>query len=187
MNIEIRETTRFDYEDIIKVNRDAFENYGEEEIVTLVTDLLEDETAKPIISLLAFVDEKPVGHIIFSRSKIDNAKNNLLTYILAPMGVIKGYQKLGIGGKLIDEGIKRLKELKTDIVFVLGHLDFYPRYGFIKNSIKEIGYKPTYDIPEEHYDAWMYMPLISMKEIKQNPGRVICANTMNKIEYWVEE
>ena len=186
MNIEIRETTKLDYEDIIKINRSAFKNYGEEEIVTLVTDLLEDESAKPTISLIAFSDGKPAGHIIFSKAKIDNDKNDLSTYILAPMGVVKEYQKLGIGGKLINEGIKRLKELKTDVIFVLGHLDFYPRYGFIKNAIKEIGYEATYDIPEEHYDAWMYMPLISLEEIKQNTGRVICADTMNKEVYWVE-
>ncbi len=54
MNIGIRETTKFDYDNIIKVNRDTFDNYGEEEIVILVAYLLEDETAKPIISLLAF-------------------------------------------------------------------------------------------------------------------------------------
>jgi putative acetyltransferase len=186
LNIEIRETTKLDYEDIIKINRGAFKNYGEEEIVTLVTDLLEDETGKPIVSLIAFLDGKPVGHIIFTKAKIDNVKNNLLTYILAPLGVVKEYQKLGIGGKLINEGIKRLKELKTDVVFVLGHLDYYPKYGFIKNAIKKIGYEATYDIPEEYYDGWMYMPLISMEEIKQNPGRVICADTMNKKAYWVE-
>ena len=186
MNIEIRETTKLDYENIIKINRDAFENYGEEEIVAIVTGLLEDESAKPIVSLIAFLDGKPVGHILFTKAKIENDKNNLSPYILAPMGVIKECQNLGIGGKLINEGVKILKELKTDVVFVLGHLDFSPRYGFIKNAIKEIGYKATYDIPEDHYDGWMYMPLISMKEIKQNPGRVICADSMNKNEYWVE-
>lgn len=186
MNIEIRETTKLDYEDIIKINRNAFENYGEEEIVTIVTDLLEDKSAKPVVSLIAFADGKPVGHILFTKAKIDNNKNNLSPYILAPMGVVKEYQKLGIGGKLINEGVKILKQLKTDIVFVLGHLDFYPRYGFIKNAIKEIGYEATYDIPEEHHDAWMYMPLISMKEIQRNSGRVICADAMNKKKYWVE-
>ena len=184
MNIEIRETTKLDYEDIIKINRDAFENYGEEEIVAIVTGLLGDETAKPVVSLIAFLDGKPVGHILFTKTKIDNDKNNLSSYILAPMGVIKECQKLGIGGKLINEGVRILKELKVDIIFVLGHQDFYPRHGFVKNAIKEIGYKATFDILEEYNDSWMYMPLTSIEEIKQNPGRVICADSLNKKECW---
>ena len=77
-----------------------------------------------------------------------------------------------------------MKELKVDIIFVLGHQDFYPRHGFVKNAIKEIGYKATFDILEEYNDSWMYMPLTSIEEIKQNPGRVICADSLNKKECW---
>lgn len=184
-NIEIRETTINDYTDITKVHKDAFGEEGEI-IAGLVTDLLEDESGKPLISLLALSQGEAVGHILFTKAKIDNDKNNLSAYILAPLGISQKFQNVGIGGKLISEGIKKLKELNTDLIFVLGYPTYYPKYGFINNAIGEIGYEATYPILEKNYDAWMYMNLTSIKNVKKNPGRVICADNMNKKEYWVE-
>lgn len=184
-NIEIRETTINDYTDIIKVHKDAFGIEGEI-IAGLVTDLLEDESGKPLISLLATSNGESVGHILFTKAKIDNDENNLSAYILAPLGISQKFQNAGIGGKLIAEGVEKLKKLNTDLIFVLGYPTYYTKYGFINNAIGEIGYEATYPIPEKNYDAWMYMNLISIENVKKNPGRVICADSMNKIEYWIE-
>jgi len=186
MKLIIKETSSIDNKEILNVHRDAFENYGADEIEVLVSDLLGDKSAMPIVSLMAYSEGEAVGHILFTKATIENSNNNLSVYILAPLAVRKEYQNKGIGGQLIEEGRKRLKELGTDIIFVLGHITYYPKYGFINNSIKEIGYEATFKIEEKNYDAWMYMPLTSVEKIKENPGRVICADSMNKKEYWVE-
>lgn len=183
--IEIRETTINDYIEIKNVHKDAFGEEGEV-IVNLVKDLLEDQSGKPLISLLGTFNGEAVGHILFTKAKIDNDKNNLSAYILAPLGISQKFQNTGIGGQLIVEGIKRLKELNTDLIFVLGYPTYYTKYGFVNNAIGEIGYEGTYPISEKNYDAWMYMNLTSIEEVKRNPGRVICADSMNKVEYWSE-
>lgn len=59
---------------------------------------------------------------------------------------------------LINEGLKKLKEIGAEIVFVLGHENYYPRYGFKQDSGNMVFIAP-YPIPEEHADAWMfYLP-----------------------------
>jgi len=186
MKIEIKEVGIENREEILEVHMDAFENYGAEQIKVLVNDLLDDESAYPLVSLMAYVDGKPAGHVFFSKAINENKENKLSSYILAPLAVIKSVQKVGIGKKLIEAGVEKLKELNADLAFVLGHIEYYPKCGFIKDAITNIGYKATYDIPKEHYNAWMYMPLTSMEKIKENPGRVICADTMNKPDYWIE-
>jgi putative acetyltransferase len=183
-NITIKEVNLNNREEILEVYMDSFENYGAEEIQVLVSDLMLDQSAEPIVSLMAYDGEKAVGHVFFTKATIEN--NKLSTYILAPLGVIKEYQSKGIGGALIEKGVEILKGMAVDVVFVLGHPTYYPKYGFINNAIKEIGYEATYPIDEVNHDAWMYMPLTSMDEILKNPGRVICADAMNKPEYWTE-
>ncbi len=187
MNIQIKEVGIKNLEEILAVQVDAFTGYGEDVIEILVRDLLSDKSATPLISLMAYENDKAVGHILFTKGYIDNPVNNLSVYCLAPLGVIRDYQNKGIGGELIKAGIKKLQELNADIVFVLGHTDYYPKFGFINNAIEKISYKATFDIPVENYDAWMYMPIgASLEEILKNPGRFICAEKLNKIDYWQE-
>lgn len=183
-NIIIKEVNETSKSKILSVYEDSFENYGVEEIKVLVSDLMIDESANPIISLMAYDGDKAVGHIYFSKAAIET--NELSAYILGPLGVIKEYQNQGIGGQLINKGVEILKNLDADIIFVLGHPTYYPKYDFMNNAIKNIGYDATYPIDEVNHDAWMYMPLTTIDEIKKNPGRVICCDALNKPEYWVE-
>lgn len=187
MNIIIKEVGTDRLKEVLDVHIDAFTGYGEDAIEVLVKDLFGDASAMPIVSLMAYDGERAVGHILFTKGYIDNPENNLSVYCLAPLAVIKEYQNMGIGRKLVEAGVEKLKELKVDLAFVLGHIEYYPKFGFINNAIKDINYKATFDIPEKNYDAWMYMPISSsLEKIKENPGRFICADKMNKIEYWQE-
>lgn len=182
INICIKETNKDDFESIMLVEERAF---GMKKEAELTADLLNDETASPVLSLLAFDGERAVGHIIFTRVYMDKLdKNQPLMHILAPLAVIPEYQKQGIGGKLIREGIKRLKEMGSEIVFVLGHIGYYNRFDFIVDA-KALGYEAPHPIPEEYKDAWMVQ---SLKLNKPNIpfGRVICSNALNKEEHWRE-
>ena len=104
-------------------------------------------------------------------------------HILAPLAVLPEYQNKGIGGMLIAEGLMRLKEIGSKVVFVLGHITYYPKYGFI-NDAGNLGYPAPFHIPEKVKEAWMVIPLTSDGLI--NKGKVICAKAMNSPEHWVE-
>lgn len=179
-DIQIRETAVIDFNDIIQVEKQAFGNDKEAE---LTAALLKDRTAVPVLSLLAFYNDKAVGHILFTRVYINYMSTTQpLIHILAPLAVIPEYQKQGIGGMLINNGLKKLKEMGSEMVFVLGHMDYYPKYGFIADA-KKIGYSAPYPIPEEFANAWMVQSLKS-DEFTIGKGNVICSPALNEPEHW---
>ncbi len=179
--IKIIESNNSNFDQIMDVERSAF---GEEEEAELTKQLLSDSSAEPIVSLLAFDKNKAIGHILFTLARLSNSRSNPILYILAPLAVIPEYQKKGIGGKLIIEGLKKLKKMKVDLVFVLGHISYYPKYGFINNASK-YGFQATYPIPDEVRDAWMVQEL-TIDAINTYSGKVQCCKAMDKEEYWKE-
>ncbi len=178
--MNIRETTASDLDDILSVEREAFNNEKEP---GLVRDLLEDPSAKPVLSLLAFEDDRVVGHILFTKTRIIGTQNEVSSAILAPLAIVPDMQKQGIGGKLIESGLKLLSRTGVDLVFVLGHPEYYPRYGF--KTAGCLGFEAPYPIPDKHADAWMVQAL-RPGVIDSICGKVVCAEAMNKPEYWRE-
>jgi putative acetyltransferase len=177
-----RETGQKDFNDIMMVEERAF---GYDKEAKLTAGLLGDSTAKPILSLLAYYEGKAIGYIIFTRVYIDEMNTDQpLIHILAPLAVIPEYQKQGVGGLLISEGLKRLKESGSELVFVLGHMDYYPNHGFIPDAGK-LGYAAPYEIPEEYANAWMVQSLIE-GEFSIKGGNVLCCDELNKPEHWRE-
>ncbi len=182
LNIQIRETNTKDTNDIMLVEERAF---GFVKEAQLTADLLNDKTAEPILSLLAFHDNKAIGHILFTRVYIDKMNTEQpLIHILAPLAIIPEYQKQGVGGLLIKEGLRRLTEMGSEMVFVLGHMEYYPKSGFIPDA-KKIGFSAPYPIPDEYANAWMVQSL-NPKGFVIDKGNVICSNELNKPEHWRE-
>jgi putative acetyltransferase len=103
--------------------------------------------------------------------------------ILAPLAVIPSAQKKGVGGKLIEHGLEVLEKSGVDLVFVLGHPEYYPRHGFTPAG--KLGFEAPYPIPSKDAAAWMIQEL---KDgiIGKYSGRVICSDALNKPEYWSE-
>ena len=97
--------------------------------------------------------------------------------------MVPKFQRQGIGGALIKKGIEILAKSGIDLVFVVGHPQYYPRYGFTPAS--KLGFEPTYPIPKEVADAWMVQALHS-GIIGSVSGKVICCDVMNKPEVWRE-
>ncbi|MGB7272968.1 MAG: N-acetyltransferase, partial [Geitlerinemataceae cyanobacterium] len=135
----IREALDSDLSDVLSIERAAF---GKNEEAELVKDLLEDPSAKPVLSLLAFKDDRAVGHILFTTARLMNSKNTASIVILAPLAIIPDAQKQGIGGKLIKKGLQLLSRSGVDLVFVLGHPEYYPRHGFKPASC--LGFEAPY-------------------------------------------
>ena len=147
MDIVIRKETVEDLAKVYEVNRAAF---SQEDESKLVERIRKGSYYIPELSLVAEINEKIIGHILFSKIKIigDNEYESLA---LAPMAVLPEYQKKGIGGKLIKKGLKKARELGFDSVIVLGHADYYPRFGFERASRWNI--KCLFEVPDEAFMA----------------------------------
>ena len=177
-SIDIRNTTDTDLEDILRINRAAF---NQDEEADLVADLLADASAGPLVSLLALEGEKAIGHILFTRARING--DGPPAAILAPMAVVPAQQKMGIGGRLIRAGLEQLKTSGVALVFVLGWPDYYPRHGFRPAGVQ--GFEAPYPIAEENAGAWMVLELIP-GAIGEGKGRISCADSLNRPELWTE-
>ena len=79
-----------------------------------------------LLSLVATLNGHVVGHIMYSPlsvSEVDGAA-------LGPMAVLPEHQRQGLGSKLVEAGNRRLKESGCPFIIVVGHANFYPRFGF---------------------------------------------------------
>lgn len=181
-NIQIRETNANDFDNIMIVEKLAF---GCDNEAKLVAELLDDKTAEPIVSLQAFHKEEAIGHILFTRTYFDNRVDIPMMHILAPVAVKPEYQRQGVGGMLIKAGIEKLQEMGSNLIFVLGHKEYYPKYGFIPGA-ESLGYPAPYPIPAEYADYWMVQP-ISKKGFEIGKGKIKCSDILNKPEHWRDE
>ena len=96
-----------------------------------------------VLSLTAY-DGNPVGHIAFSRLALPQAPS-VRTCALAPLAVLPGRQRQGIGSALVREGLARLAQEGMDLVLVLGEPSYYGRFGFAPDLAKRL--TTAYDGP----------------------------------------
>jgi putative acetyltransferase len=107
------------------VNQAAFGRPDEADLV----ERLRAEGAV-LASLVAELEARVIGHILFTRMSIETPAGSIPAVALAPLAVLPEYQRQGIGGRLIQHGLERLRQQGERIVIVLGHPDYYPRFGF---------------------------------------------------------
>ncbi|WP_445474894.1 GNAT family N-acetyltransferase [Methanococcoides methylutens] len=145
----IRKEEDTDYSAITKVNDQAF---GQENEGRLVVNLRMHSDFVPELSLVAEVDGKVVGHILFFPIKIVDDGKEFDSLSLAPMAVLPKFQKQGIGSALVKEGLTMAENLGYSSVIVLGHAEYYPRFGFRPASQWDIR-APFEDVPDEAFMA----------------------------------
>lgn len=148
MKISIRPENKNDYSTISMVNDMAF---GQETEGKLVEKLRKNKKFIKDLSLVACMGNEIVGHILFFPIVIKNDKEDFNTLALAPMSVIPELQGLGIGGQLIKKGINKAKKLGHTSLIVLGHEDFYSRFGF--KPAKEYNIIAPFEVPENSFQA----------------------------------
>ena len=181
--MQIRSTCQQDFDDIMNVEKSAF-GYNRE--ANLVAELLHDTSAEPILSLLALHKNKAVGHILFTRATFAHQTSaGPLMHLLAPLAVIPSFQKQGIGGMLIAAGLKMLRERGSELVFVLGHKEYYLKHGFITDAAA-LGFLAPFPISKENADCWMVQPL-TPHGLDRNKGQIACADALHKPEHWRED
>ncbi|MFX1521000.1 MAG: GNAT family N-acetyltransferase [Promethearchaeota archaeon] len=147
MEIRIRQEVKEDYKRVYEINKMAF---GQENESKLIEKIRRGPNFVPELSLVAEKDNEIVGHILFSKMKIVG-ESEYETLMLAPLAVIPKLQKQGIGGKLIKKGIEKAIELGFDSIIVVGHKDYYPKFGFQKAS--KWGVQCPFEVPEGAFMA----------------------------------
>ncbi len=91
-----------------------------------------------LLSLVAEVKQRIVGHVLFSRMSIETSQGPVTAAALAPVAVLPDYQRRGIGGQLIRCGLDLLRGRGEQIVIVLGHPGYYPRFGFSSEKARSL-------------------------------------------------
>lgn len=140
--IRIRSELPEDVEAIYSLNQEAFEGTAE---ANLVNNLRTSNAMT--LSLVAIKNNEIVGHIAFSPVTIESDQTTVNAVGLAPMAVSPGFQRSGIGSQLVEEGLNRIRTAGHDLVIVLGHPEYYPRFGFV--PAKKYGIRWEQDVPEE--------------------------------------
>ncbi|MBI1733886.1 MAG: N-acetyltransferase [Candidatus Rokubacteria bacterium] len=140
--ITVREERPEDESAIRDVNAAAFGRAIEGDIV----DRLRKE-ARPYVGLVAVDGSEVVGHIAFSEATLYCYNAPYPIVALGPMAVRPARQRGGIGSALVRAGLEACRRLGHDVVVVLGHPDFYPRFGFVPG--RPVGVMTEYDVPDD--------------------------------------
>jgi len=148
MDILIRNERKNDYDQIKKINDLAF---GQKNEGKMIEALRKTSDYNYLLSLVAEIKDKIVGHVLFYPIKIRNKADKCTLLSLAPMAVHPEYQNKGIGVKLVKRGLEIAKELSFSAVIVVGHPKYYPRFGFIPAKNWEI--KLPFDVPDDVFLA----------------------------------
>lgn len=180
--MQIRRSKESERAAISAIASSALEGEQGQEIAHLVDGLLDDATAAPLLSLVAEVDGRLVGHILFTAVKLAT-EQRLSAKILAPLAVSRDYQGKGVGSALINEGLKELAETGVGLVFVLGHPGYYIKFGFRPAHV--LGFEAPYPIPSENADAWMVQELVP-GIIGSIEGTIQCSEVLNHPQHWLE-
>jgi putative acetyltransferase len=128
LKVAIRNETGADVNAISEVTVAAFatlaiSNHTEQFIITAL------RAANALaVSLVAEVDGRVIGHIAFSPLTISDGTRNW--YGLGPVSVLPKYQRQGIGKALVKEGLSRLKDMHAQGCCLVGHPDYYRKFGF---------------------------------------------------------
>ena len=142
----VRPETANDHAAIREVNALAF---GREVEARLVENLRRLPDFIPELSLVAAETGRVVGHILFSPMTIETKDGAVPALALAVLAVRPEFQNQGIGSALVREGLERCRSLGHRIVVVVGHPEYYPRFGFSPARARNL--EAPFPVPDEAF------------------------------------
>ncbi len=140
----VREEQPGDRPQVRKVNEAAFGRCDEADLI----DGLRQEGVV-LLSLVAELDSQIIGHILFSRMTVETAQGPVAAVSLAPLAVLPDHQGRQVGSQLVRRGLAALRDRGERIVIVLGHKEYYPRFGFSAEKARHL----TSPFPPEAFMA----------------------------------
>lgn len=129
----IRPAIPRDYPAIRQIIRHAF---GQDDEANLVEQLRADGDA--LVELVAATDIALQGHILYSPLAIERDGETLAAAALAPVSVLPAFQRTGLGKALIEAGNTACAALNLSAIIVLGHVDYYPQFGFSATTAESL-------------------------------------------------
>lgn len=156
-SITIRIESPCDYARVVKLTEEAFKDLeiSDHNEGKLVEKLRESTNFIDELSLVAELNGQVIGHILFTPIRIENGQEKFESLVLAPVSVLPEFQKMGIGGQLIRAGHQKAIELGFHSAILLGHPEYYPRFGYKPASIW--GIKSPIPLPSD--DVFMAVEL----------------------------
>lgn len=142
----IKEEGLNDREGVRTVNVAAFGRNGEADVVDQLRD-----SCSAFISLIAKINDEIIGHILFTPVRLIQDQDWSIEGMgLAPLAVLPGYQKQGVGTELCQEGLRKVESIGFPYVVVLGDPSYYHRFGFMRAS--DHGIRSSFDgVPDEAF------------------------------------
>lgn len=150
MKVHIRHEQKEDKDSVFKVVHEAFktdQNKDPDEPY-LVDRLRSSDAFIPELSLVAEVEDVIAGHILLTKIKIINSHQKFDSLALAPVSVLPGYQRKGLGSMLINYAHERAKGLGHKSIVLLGHEQYYPKFGY--EILAKYGISLPFDVPDEN-------------------------------------
>jgi putative acetyltransferase len=142
LGIDVRHEQPGDEAAIRRVNDEAFGQPDESRIVDAVR-----AAGHSVISLVAVEGTRIIGHILFTPVSIETAVPAPRALGLGPMAVSPEWQRQGVGSRLVKAGLDECRRLGHEVVIVIGHPEFYPRFGFRPGHA--FGLRSTFDVPDD--------------------------------------
>jgi predicted N-acetyltransferase YhbS len=154
LKIFIREEFKEEYNKTEEIVKKSFLNqkYSNKKEHFLVNRIRKSDAFIPELSLVAIDENKEtVGYILLSKITIADNDKIVDSLTLAPVAVLPEYQRKGIGSKLIHHALKKAKNMGYHSVIVLGHKDYYPKFGFKQAHFWNI--RAPFEVPNEFFMA----------------------------------
>lgn len=150
MNIRIRKEEPKEYSIVFRLIEKAFrtEEQSDHREQFLVERLRKSSSFIDELSLVALHNDKIVGHLLLTKIKINSVDQSFNSLALAPVSVLPEYQKMRIGSRLILAGHQKARELGFSSVVLLGHKDYYPRFGY--QQCEKFGIQLPFDVPADY-------------------------------------
>jgi predicted N-acetyltransferase YhbS len=176
--LRIRRADHGDRDGVYSVHWAAFEKSERALISKLAVDLLAETSSPEVLSLVADSDGVIVGHVAFSPVTVEGVERPR-SYILGPLGVTPGFQKQGVGTRLIGDGVRRLREADVDIVLVYGDPGYYSRFGFTRESA--VPFIPPYKL--QYAFGWLAMSL-NDRVFETSSRKIACVTSLCDPALW---
>jgi len=141
---EVREEQPGDIQRVRELNLLAFGQPEEADIVDRLRHNCGD-----ILSLVSLKENTVVGHLLFSPIVIEGDGEPVWGMALGPMAVLPEFQRQGIGSELMRTGISQMKKRGCPFLILIGHPEYYPRFGFL--PARGLGIDCEWEVPDEAF------------------------------------